>query len=183
MFNRIIELRDTWTAKRDASSESIPRVPAVPATNKASGKAPSQSGDEPESRRTKTDVRDTIRAASPELAARLTRYHQELGLSFEDADLLSSDLALAHFFEDALRAYDNAKSVANWVTNEVLREAKESKIDQLPIRGRQLGAHILHQNKNNHNKKHSEYNNGHRTCGGCVDSNNVAHNEKSDKRV
>jgi Asp-tRNA(Asn)/Glu-tRNA(Gln) amidotransferase B subunit len=70
----------------------------------------------------------------------LTRYSQELGLSYEDADLLSSDLALAHFFEDALAVYDNAKSVANWVTNEVLREAKESSITQLPFQGRQVGA-------------------------------------------
>jgi Asp-tRNA(Asn)/Glu-tRNA(Gln) amidotransferase B subunit len=48
-------------------------------------------------------------------------------------------LALARFFEDGLAAYDNAKSVANWVTNEVLREAKETSLTQLPIQGRHVG--------------------------------------------
>ena len=136
VYNRIIELRDPWVAKRDASTESTHAAPASPKSVVAS----SVSGTEPEGRRSKTDAREAVRAATPELAARLTRYSQELGLSYEDADLLSSDLALAHFFEDALAVYDNAKSVANWVTNEVLREAKESSITQLPFQGRQVGA-------------------------------------------
>jgi glutaminyl-tRNA synthetase len=136
VYNRIIELRDPWVAKRDVSTESTHSAPASTKPVVAS----SVSGTEPEGRRSKTDARDAVRASTPELAARLTRYSQELGLSYEDADLLSSDLALAHFFEDALAVYDNAKSVANWVTNEVLREAKESSITQLPFQGRQVGA-------------------------------------------
>jgi Asp-tRNA(Asn)/Glu-tRNA(Gln) amidotransferase B subunit len=75
----------------------------------------------------------------PELANRFTYYREKLGLSLDEADLLSGDLALANFFEDALASYDNAKSVANWITNEVLREAKEKPIAQLPIRGKQVG--------------------------------------------
>jgi glutaminyl-tRNA synthetase len=134
VYNRIIELRDPWVAKRDAGPE---RVVSASATVKSAVPA---GGNEAESRRSKSDVRDAVRAATPELAARLTRYNQELGLSYEDADLLSSDLALAKFFEDALTAYDNSKSVANWVTNEVLREAKERSLAQLPIKGRQVGA-------------------------------------------
>jgi glutaminyl-tRNA synthetase len=136
VYNRIIELRDPWVAKRDASADVVVVSPA-PAKVKAPAAA---SASEQENRRSKNDARDAARAASPELAARLARYSQELGLSNDDADLLSSDLALALFFEDALREYDNAKSVANWVTNEVLREAKERPIDQLPFQGRQVGA-------------------------------------------
>ena len=153
VYNRIIELRDSWVAKRDASEENstrggngatsakstpakvtTPKIAAEPAVNVS----PNANGNE--SRRSKSDQREAARAASPELAARLTRYSQALGLSAEDADHLSSDLALADFFEDALSAYDNAKSVANWVTNEVLREAKDSSIAELPIQGRQVGA-------------------------------------------
>jgi glutaminyl-tRNA synthetase len=135
VYNRIIDLRDTWVAKRDASPEIVQRAPAATTAAKKANEGTSEA----DNRRTRSDVRDAVRAATPVLAVRLTRY-QELGLSYEDADLLSSDLALAHFFEDALRAYENPKSVANWVTNEVLREAKESSIEELPIQGRQVGA-------------------------------------------
>jgi glutaminyl-tRNA synthetase len=136
VYNRIIELRDTWVAKRDANTEVVQGERASTSTKAA---APVNKGSgEPESRR-KIEARDAVRVASPELAARLPRY-QELGLMYDDADLLSSDLALAEFFEDALTTYDNAKSVANWLTNEVLRETKERSIAQLPIQGRQVGA-------------------------------------------
>lgn len=135
VYNRIIELRDSWAAKSSPSAESAP-VPAPPAVAATAAVVTGEA----ENRRSKTEVRDSIRAANPELAARLTRYSETLGLSFEDADLLSGDLALATFFEDALAVYDNAKSVANWITNEVLREAKEKPLDQLPVQGKQIGA-------------------------------------------
>jgi Asp-tRNA(Asn)/Glu-tRNA(Gln) amidotransferase B subunit len=134
VYNRIIELRDPWVAKRDASTDVVQSASVTAPVATASGVS------EPENRRSKIDARDAVRAANPALAARLTRYTQELGLSYEDADLLSSDLALARFFEDALAEYENGKSVANWITNEVLREAKESSIAELPIRGQQVGA-------------------------------------------
>jgi glutaminyl-tRNA synthetase len=138
VYNRIIELRDTWVAKRDAFTEIGAAAPGA-ASQPAVKKVATPPANEPESRRSKSELRDAARAASPKLAVRLVHY-QELGLSYDDADLLSSDLSLALFFEDALHAYDNPKSVANWVTNEVLREAKESSIEQLPIHGRQVGA-------------------------------------------
>jgi len=135
VYNRIIELRDSWVAKRDAAEV----VQSTPATTTAKVTT-ATTGSEPENRRNKTEARDAVRASNPELLARLTRYSQELGLSYEEADFLSGDVALANFFEDALNAYDNPKSVANWVTNEVLREAKGRSLANLPVRGRQVGA-------------------------------------------
>jgi glutaminyl-tRNA synthetase len=151
VYNRIIELRDAWVAKRDTAAQSEPR-PASGERAKASDKPAAKPVlekpavpvlGEADGRKSKTDARDAARAANPALAVRLVRY-QELGLLYDDADLLSSDLDLAYFFEDALRAYDNAasdkaRSVANWVTNDVLREAKDSSISALPIQGRQVG--------------------------------------------
>jgi glutaminyl-tRNA synthetase len=139
VYNRIIELRDPWVAKRDATVDAPQATPVSMPATKSSGSA-----GEPESRRSKSDLRDSVRAATPELVARLTSYTQDLGLSYEDADLLSSDLALVRFFEEGLAAYEGAKnegakSVANWVTNEVLREAKETPLSELPIQGRQVG--------------------------------------------
>jgi len=137
VYNRIIELRDTWMAKRDAGPEVVQKEATATAAVQKASTAPTG---EAESRRSKVEARDAVRAANPGLSARFTRYSQELGLSTEEADLLSGDLSLAKFFEDALAAYNNPKSVANWVTNEVLREAKGQSFDQLPVRGRQVGA-------------------------------------------
>jgi glutaminyl-tRNA synthetase len=53
--------------------------------------------------------------------------------------VLTGDLTLVRFFEEALAVNANAKSIANWVLNEVLRELKESPIDSLRFSGAQLG--------------------------------------------
>ena len=132
VYNRIIELRDTWTAK----SAKPPVVTTTPARKRATEPV-AQPAD---TRRSKTDLRNERRAAQPELAARLARYTDELGLSFEEADVLTGDLTLAYFFEEALSAHPNAKSVASWIANEVLREAKDTPVGELKVRGRQVGA-------------------------------------------
>lgn len=139
VFNRIIELRDSWAGKTSEAEKSKPAKPA-PAATAAPVAVKGVVKGEGESRRAKSDARDALRAATPELAARLARYTEELGLASEDADVLTGDLALARFFEDALAAHLNAKSVANWVTNEVLRELKDRPLEQLPVQGRQVGA-------------------------------------------
>jgi glutaminyl-tRNA synthetase len=137
VFNRIIELRDSWakmiqageaaqdkTEKKGASSRN--GAPAAPPVEAATG--------------ARSDVRDEARAADTELAARYATYHSELGLPEEQADLLTGDRATATFFEAALAAHNNPRLVANWVANEVLRELKERPWDALPIDGVQLGA-------------------------------------------
>jgi glutaminyl-tRNA synthetase len=133
VFNRIIELRDSWAklaqAKPQPPAQTVPAAGAPPAT-----------GEPAESRRTRTEARNMLRAETPELAARLAHYTQALGLAFDEADVLTGDLALARFFEEALAVHPNAKSVANWVTNEVLREAKEAPVSSLPFTGAQVGA-------------------------------------------
>ncbi|MDI9549915.1 MAG: glutamine--tRNA ligase, partial [Chloroflexota bacterium] len=104
---------------------------------------PAKDGDsksaEAETRRSRTDAREELRAGTPELAERLARYTAELGLPYEDADVLTGDLALARFFEDALAAYDAPRPVANWVTNEVLRELKGMELAELPFGGSAVG--------------------------------------------
>jgi glutaminyl-tRNA synthetase len=131
VYNRIIELRDSLPVQTTATAAK----PAV-APTKPAAEAVKSDG---ESRRSKTDVRNEVRTATPELAARFVRYTEELGLAADDADVLTGDLALARFFEAALAVHPNAKSVANWVTNEVLREAKDRPLDQLPFGGSQVG--------------------------------------------
>jgi len=63
------------------------------------------------------------RAALPELpAAKLTRYQHAFGLSEYDARQLCLDARVAAFFEAALATHHNAKALANWIQNEVLRQ-------------------------------------------------------------
>jgi glutaminyl-tRNA synthetase len=133
VYNRIITLRDSWS--RTAEDE------VEPATSRGAKRSAAEpdNGANDESRRSRTEMRDARRAQTPELHVRLHRYTEELGLPFEEADVLTGDLQLAQFFDDAVRAYGNARSVSKWVTNEVMRELKERDIDQLPFDGAQVG--------------------------------------------
>ncbi len=63
-----------------------------------------------------------VRAALPELPAqRRARYTDALGLSAYDAGVLTSDAALATYFDDVVAAGVAPKVAANWVTGELSR--------------------------------------------------------------
>ncbi len=84
-----------------------------------------------------------VLATQPELPrARQARYEARLGLSPYDASALAADLALAAWFERALEAapVGSAKTVANWILNDVQREAKEAGLDALPFAPEAIGA-------------------------------------------
>ena len=135
VFNRIIELRDSW-AKTIQPEASI----AKPAKAQALANGKVEAKPAADATRARSETRDLARANSAELAARLDRYVTTLGISADEADLLTGDLAVAHFFEAALAVHNNPKLVANWVMNEVLRELKEKSIADLSFGGAQLGA-------------------------------------------
>ena len=82
----------------------------------------------------------TARAALPELPrAKRSRYIEAYGLSPYDVRVLTDDAEVAQFFEAALAVHMNAKSVANWIINELLREVKDQPLSRLPCQGAQLG--------------------------------------------
>ena len=83
---------------------------------------------------------DDVRRRMPELpAAKFERYVNALSLSAYDAKILTEDPLVAHFFDAALAQHNNAKAVANWVINEVLRELKGKDIGSLPFGGAAIG--------------------------------------------
>ncbi|MCB0107533.1 MAG: glutamine--tRNA ligase/YqeY domain fusion protein, partial [Caldilineaceae bacterium] len=128
VFNRTVELRDSWTKSTTMpSTADVRQSSAAPATQVLAGPA------EDSTRKSKTELRAERRAQEPELVTRLARYQEDFGLSFEDADVLTGDLALAQFYEAALAVHDQPQSVANWVLNEVLREVKEGSLESLPF--------------------------------------------------
>jgi aspartyl-tRNA(Asn)/glutamyl-tRNA(Gln) amidotransferase subunit B len=58
-------------------------------------------------------------------AARLARFQTEYGLPEYDAEVLTSDKALADYFEATVKLFPHPKQVSNWIMVELLREAKK----------------------------------------------------------
>jgi aspartyl-tRNA(Asn)/glutamyl-tRNA(Gln) amidotransferase subunit B len=76
------------------------------------------------------------REALPELpAARRERYHSEVGLSKEAATTLAFEAEYGEYFERALSAADgaSAKSIANWVTGELVASLRQAGDDEDPL--------------------------------------------------
>ncbi len=66
-------------------------------------------------------------AQMPEMAeAKRDRYQAQYGLSAYDASMMTSQKALADFFEACLALGAEAKTVANWIMGQVLRKLKET---------------------------------------------------------
>ncbi|MBM4285777.1 MAG: Asp-tRNA(Asn)/Glu-tRNA(Gln) amidotransferase subunit GatB [Deltaproteobacteria bacterium] len=78
----------------------------------------------------------------PELPkARRERFHKEYNLPEYDADVLTSDKALADYFEATLEEFPQPKVVSNWIMGEVMRELKreEAGVAALKVAPRDLG--------------------------------------------
>jgi aspartyl-tRNA(Asn)/glutamyl-tRNA(Gln) amidotransferase subunit B len=58
-------------------------------------------------------------------AARLKRFQTEYGLPEYDAEVLTSEKALADYFEATVQEYPQPKQVSNWIMGEFMRELKE----------------------------------------------------------
>jgi aspartyl-tRNA(Asn)/glutamyl-tRNA(Gln) amidotransferase subunit B len=72
----------------------------------------------------------TIKEDLPELPhVRLQRFTDELGLSKEDATVLTESRYIADYYEQALGELDEPKAIANVVLTEVLRVLNEKSID------------------------------------------------------
>lgn len=70
---------------------------------------------------------EEIRRALPELPMqRERRYVKELGLAADSAFILTSDKQLADYFEEALKACTNARSLCNWIITEFAGRLKDT---------------------------------------------------------
>ena len=69
---------------------------------------------------------ETLNKKLPELpvAVRI-RFQTEYGLPEYDSEVLTSDKALADYFEAAVKEFPHPKQVSNWVMVELLRELKK----------------------------------------------------------
>ncbi len=58
--------------------------------------------------------------------ARLQRFQAEYGLPGYDGEVLTSDKALADYFEAAVKSFPQPKQVSNWIMGELMRELKKA---------------------------------------------------------
>ncbi len=73
---------------------------------------------------------DELRSTLPELPlSRRNRFVEEYSLSDYDAGVLTEDKAVADYFERCVGLYATPKSLCNWITNDLLRELKERKVE------------------------------------------------------
>lgn len=86
-----------------------------------------------------------IRATIPELPdARKARYTSEYGLSSYDAEVITSSVHMADFFEESLQYTNDAKAVANWIMGDLLGylNANNMELSDVSITGKALGEMI-----------------------------------------
>lgn len=84
---------------------------------------------------------DEIKASLPELPdIKRERFVSEYGLPEYDADMLTAEKSLADWFEQAVKAGGQAKSVSNWMMGELTRLLNEENktIDECVIKPSQL---------------------------------------------
>ncbi len=86
------------------------------------------------------------KVSMPELPiARATRFAEQYGLPTYDAIVLTTEKALANYFEDAAKVSQNPKAVSNWIMTELIRELNNAgkDVSQSPISAHHLGQLIL----------------------------------------
>lgn len=88
------------------------------------------------------DYIEAVKQQMPELPAeKRERYENELALNSEDANLLSSNLQLANYFESCLGVSGDAPLSANWVRGELLAHLNRDDLEiaESPVTAEQLG--------------------------------------------
>ncbi|MBA3715974.1 MAG: Asp-tRNA(Asn)/Glu-tRNA(Gln) amidotransferase subunit GatB [Pyrinomonadaceae bacterium] len=86
---------------------------------------------------------ESVRAAMPELPeARRRRFMQDYELSYNDAAQLTSEIALANYYELTAKAASNPRGASNWIRSELLREleAADVAVADSPVKPEELGA-------------------------------------------
>lgn len=86
-----------------------------------------------------------VQASIPELPdARKKRYVAEYGLPSYDAEVITSSMKLADFFEESLKYTKDAKAVSNWIMGDLLGylNANNLEITDVQITGQSLGEMI-----------------------------------------
>jgi glutaminyl-tRNA synthetase len=131
VWNRTIDLKDSWGKPAAPSAKAAPAEKAPPAKKEA---GPPKKG--------RAEARAELRARTPALAERFERYTRDLGVSKDDADVLTGDLALATYFDAAVAAHPTPKSVARWLLNELFGIVGDCDMATVRPDGREFGRFV-----------------------------------------
>jgi len=102
IFNRIIGLKDPWAAEKKDEKETVEK--ATPIIEKEG------------------EAKDPVLSFNEKQKEKLELLKSK-GLSHDDAVILAEYLALASYFEEALKAHSsNPKAIASWIINDLRRE-------------------------------------------------------------
>jgi glutaminyl-tRNA synthetase len=146
VFNRIVELPDAFNKALDKQANGAGSEAAKPSKGKGEPKGEPAAGAAAAGATAVaapatgsfSDERARARSASSLLAQRYDYYIDVLGLTPEQADVLTGDETVVHFFDAAVAVYNNPRASANAVANDVLRELKGRSPEQLPFSAVQL---------------------------------------------
>ncbi|MCG8458828.1 MAG: glutamine--tRNA ligase/YqeY domain fusion protein [Holophagales bacterium] len=128
VFNRTVTLRDTWAkVKHQGDTETKRR-----AEEKARARA------EHKAQQRRLAEQAEAPTLEPEQQAVAEAYVGR-GVNERDARLFALDPALAAFFDRASAAHGEPKSVARWLTTELLGRLGERTLAELPFGGGELG--------------------------------------------
>jgi len=84
---------------------------------------------------------DQIQKTLPELPeAKVARFKKEYGLSDYDAQVLTSQIDVADYFEGCANLYENKKTIANWITGDIMARmnTRNSGIAELGVPAKNL---------------------------------------------
>jgi aspartyl-tRNA(Asn)/glutamyl-tRNA(Gln) amidotransferase subunit B len=79
---------------------------------------------------------EEIRKGLPELPdEKKERFIRDYGIPEYDAEILTSSKAMANYYEECVRLFDEPKTVSNWIMGDLLRELKtdDKEIDQCNV--------------------------------------------------
>lgn len=130
VFNRIVGLKDAWAR---ASGDEGTDVEAARAAAAAQREAARAAAEADRARGTVSASRQAVRDGDPELAARFTRWQDELGLSESEADVLTGERGLSDFVEETLAAGAAPALAARWTVHELQRHLGEDGPAGLPF--------------------------------------------------
>ncbi len=135
VFNRVVALKDSWGKQHlvEAKDEQ------VVTEDDSEGDDSSPTRVRPP-KRTRAEEREIARERNPELVERYTHYLETVGLEQEDADVLSGDLDLSNFYNEALATGIDQVALTNWVINELLRELKDTPVSDLKFSAAEFAA-------------------------------------------
>jgi glutaminyl-tRNA synthetase len=111
VFNKIVGLKDSWGKAKKVTA--------------------------PKTETKKEQIDGEVVAMSEAQKALFDRY-TELGLNSEVANTLARDEKLSGFYEEALAVLNSPVALANIVSNDVARELKEKKVDELKFTASQV---------------------------------------------